>query len=159
MPTPHPSAPGSEAAEVRAAAERLRGPGIVFAVALALHAADHLRRSFSTLTPEVLWAGNLQTVGAAATLVLIFRRHRWAPLAAIAIGFPSAVGFVAAHLLPHWSAFSDSFIGARPEAHVNAFSWLAAVGEILADLWLGWAGLQVVRRVGLDTFGRTPTTA
>ncbi len=48
------------------------------------------------------------------------RRHPWAPLAAIAIGLSSAIGFTAAHLLPHLSSSSDPFTG----NHVAPVSWL-----------------------------------
>jgi hypothetical protein len=58
------------------------------------------------------------------------------------------VGFTAAHLLPHWSAFSDSFTGSEVAPHVTAFSWFAALFEIGADLAFGWAGLRVLRARG-----------
>ena len=61
------------------------------------------------------------------------------------IGFASAIGFSAAHLLPHWSAFSDAFTGAPPRAAVTAFSWFAAIFEIGAGLALGIAGLRALR--------------
>ena len=60
-------------------------------------------------------AGMVQIVLAAATVVLVFGGSRWAPHAAIVVGFVSAVGFTAAaHLLPTWGFFSDSFIHAPP---------------------------------------------
>jgi hypothetical protein len=124
----------------------LRVTGVVFLAALIVHGADHLRRGFDVLTPEVFWAGNLQLVMAVVTLVLVFTRHRWAPLAAVAIGFPSAIGFIAAHLLPHWSSFSDAF----PGGHVDGYSWAAAFIEIAADLAFGCAGVYVLRRTGWE---------
>jgi hypothetical protein len=78
----------------------LRYASVMFAVALIVHGADHLRRGTDVLTTEVLWAGNVQTIGALVTLVLVFTRHRWAPVAAIIIGFASAFGFTVVHLLP-----------------------------------------------------------
>src|SRR4051794_10080250 len=129
----------------------LRYAGVVFLVALLAHGADHLRRGFDVVSPEVSVAGNVQLVLAVVAVVLVFKRHRWAPVAAIAIGFPSAIGFTAAHLLPHWSSFSDSFTGSRVGAHVNGLSWAAALFEIAADLAFGFAGLYVLRRRGLDS--------
>lgn len=123
----------------------LRMSGVVFLVALLVHAADHLRRGFDVLTPTVFWAGNFQLIAAVVTLVLVFRRHPWGPAAAVAVGFASAIGFAAAHVLPHWSAFSDSFTGSNPAPDVTAFSWFAALFEIGADLAFGWAGLRVLR--------------
>jgi hypothetical protein len=123
----------------------LRSTGVVFLVALLVHAADHLRRGFDVLTATVFWAGNFQLAAAVVALVLVFRGHRWAPAAAVMVGFASAVGFTAAHLLPHWSTFSDSFTGAEVAPDVTAFSWFAALFEIGADLAFGWAGLRMLR--------------
>ena len=124
----------------------LRYAAVVFAVALIVHGADHFRRGFDLLTAEVFWAGNVQTAGAVGTLILVFTRSRWAPVAAVVIGFSSAFGFAVVHLLPDWGIFSDAFPGAHAGAEVTAFSWFAALFEIGADLALGLAGLQVLRR-------------
>jgi hypothetical protein len=140
------------------ASQSLRRVAVVFAVALAAHGADHLRRGSDVITAQVRWAGVAQTLLAVITLVLVFRRHPWAPLSAIAIGFSSALGFTAVHLLPHWSSFSDPFTGSRIAPHVTALSWVAALLEIGADIALGWAGLRVVRAHGtlapLDVLSR-----
>jgi len=122
-----------------------RWAAIAFGVALAVHGADHLRRGMAATPPAVMIAGSVQLPLAAVTLVLVFTRSRWAPHAAIAVGFASAVGFTAAHLLPHWGFFSDSFINAAPAAHVTMFSWVSAVAEITADLLVGIAGIAVLR--------------
>jgi hypothetical protein len=129
----------------RAGSDPLRIAAVVFAIALAVHGADHFRRGMDVLTPEVFWLGNLQIVGSLITLVLVFRRHRWAPAFAVAIGFASAIGFSAAHLLPHWGAFSDSFTGGHHAPGVTAFSWFAAMFEIGAGLALGITGLRALR--------------
>src|SRR5437763_14527955 len=71
---------------------------------LVLHGLDHLRRGLDVVTGEVLVAANLQALLAIGTAVLIFRRHRWAPAAAVAFGFGNIVGVALAHLVPHWSA-------------------------------------------------------
>lgn len=122
----------------------------IFAAALGLHAADHLRRGMNVVPHAVMVAGMVQIVAAAITVVLVVTGSRWAPYAAVAIGFASAVGFTAAHLLPTWGAFSDSFINAAPAARVTWFSWVTAVVEIAADLLFAVVGLAVL-------FGRRPT--
>src|SRR5690242_17610226 len=143
-----PAAPTPRTVGVgRRAADPLRVAAVVFAIALAVHGADHFRRGMDVLTPEVFWLGNLQIVLSVVTLVLVFRGHRWAPACAVAVGFASAIGFSAAHLLPHWSTFSDAFTGAHHAPHVTAFSWFAAGFEIVAGLALGIAGLRA-RRAG-----------
>jgi hypothetical protein len=123
----------------------LRVAATVFAVALLVHGTDHLRRGMDVLTPEVFWLGNVQLVVSLITLVLVFRDHRWAPAFAVGIGFASAIGFSAAHLLPHWSAFSDAFTGGHHAPGVTAFSWFAACFEIGAGLALGITGLRALR--------------
>ncbi|MDH6242381.1 hypothetical protein [Mycobacterium sp. OTB74] len=116
-----------------------------FAVALLLHGADHLRRGMNVIRPAVMVGGTAQLILAAVTIALVVTRNRWAPHAAVAIGFVSAVGFTAAHLLPTWGLFSDSFINAPPWARVTAFSWVTAIVEIAADLIFGVVGLMVLR--------------
>jgi hypothetical protein len=122
---------------------RLRWATAFFAIALSLHTADHLRRGMDVVPPAVMIAGMIQGV-AAITVGLVFLGNRWAPHSAILVGFASAVGFSAAHLLPTWGAFSDSFIDAAPAAGVTWFSWITAIVEILADLLLAGAGVAVL---------------
>jgi hypothetical protein len=124
----------------------LMASGVVFAVALLVHGADHARRGVGELQPTVFWLGNAQTVGALVALFLVFTGHRWGPAAAIAIGFASAVGFTVVHLFPDWGPLSDAFPGAAHQADVTAFSWFAALFEIAADLAFASAGLYALRR-------------
>ncbi|MGH3648409.1 MAG: hypothetical protein ACRDTM_14685 [Micromonosporaceae bacterium] len=124
---------------------RLRYAAIGFAVALLVHGADHARRGFDVVSTQIEWAGNTQVVLAVIAVALVFRGHRWAPYAAIVVGFASAPGFSAAHLLPTWGVFSDSYLDAPAAAGVTAFSWVTAVLEIAADLVFGWVGVQTLR--------------
>ena len=130
----------------RQASERLlRMTAAVFAVAVVVHGADHLRRGIDASTELVRGAGALQFIAGAIAVVLVFRGHRSAPVWAASVGLASAVGFAAAHLLPHWSAFSDAYTGSVVAPHVTAFSWFTALFEIAADLAFGIAGLTAVR--------------
>ena len=124
----------------------LRTAGVVFAIALGVHGADHFRRGMDVLSGPVFWAGNLQIGLSLVTLALIFLRHRLAPVFAVVLGFASAIGFTVAHVLPHWSSFSDSFTGAHPAPHVTGFSWFAAAFEIGSGLYLGIAAVVTMRR-------------
>jgi hypothetical protein len=135
----------STASTARDADRILRYAAVVFAVALIVHGADHLRRGIDVLATAVFWAGTVQLIGAVVTLVLVFTRNRWAPVAAVIIGFSSAFGFTVVHLLPDWGVFSDAFPGAHAHADVTAFSWTAALFEIGADLAIGFAGVHVLR--------------
>lgn len=120
----------------------LRKAATVFAAGLFLHTADHFRRGVDILTRHVLVAGTLSTAGAVVVLALVFTRHPWAPTTAAALGLGMAVGVSAAHLLPTWSAFSDSL----PDGHVSAVTWVAVLLEIVGAAFMGAAGLLALRR-------------
>jgi len=129
----------------RVAADRfLRVTAAVFAVAVVVHGADHLRRGTDVVTTVVRDAGAIQFVLGAVAVLLVFRGHRWAPAAAVFVGFASAAGFGAAHLLPHWSVFSDPYVGRVVAPRVNGFSWFSALFEIAADVAFGIAGLRAL---------------
>jgi hypothetical protein len=112
-----------------------------FAAALVIHGVDHLRRGFAVVTPEVLWGGSLLSVIGLAAVLLVLRGHRLAPLVAVAVGFPTAAGVVAAHLLPRWSALSDSFVSNGADLS----SWVTVLAEIVAAVALGVAGARALR--------------
>jgi hypothetical protein len=130
--------------------DRLQVATAVFVAALVVHGIDHTRRGFDVITNWVLAAGTLQNTLAVITIVLVVRRHSLAPTMATAVGFASAIGFTAAHLLPHWSGLSDSFTGSAVAPHVTGLSWFAALFEIAADLWLGVEGLRAWRRTSVS---------
>jgi hypothetical protein len=123
----------------------LRHTAVVFAVAVAIHGLDHLRRGPDVVTDVVRGAGATQFVLAGAAVMLVFRRHPFAPALAAFVGLASAVLFVAAHLLPQWSAFSDPYTGAQVAPGVTGFSWFTALFEIAADTAFGVAGLRSMR--------------
>jgi hypothetical protein len=108
--------------------------------------------------PAVMTAGMVQGVLAVMTIIFVFRGNRWAPHGAVIIGFVSALGFAAAHLLPTWGAFSDSFIDPTAAAGVTWFSWVSAVAEILADLLFGVTGVAALaaRRATGATVASSP---
>jgi hypothetical protein len=127
---------------------------IFFAIGFAIHNGDHIRRGATSVTTELFWAGNAAAVVSVAAIVLVLTRHRLAALVAVWAGFPLAIGFAAAHVLPTWSALSDSFV----DGHVSAFSWVAALLEIAGALVLGVAGLYVLRHQQLG-IGRAASEA
>jgi hypothetical protein len=122
--------------------ESLIGASLAFLAANLLHGADHWRQGLGRLTTEVLVAGGLLTLLAFATVALALRHHPWAPLVAAAVGFGSAFGVAAAHLAPHWSAFSDSY----PDVSVDALSWAIVLAEITTAFVLGLAAIRELRR-------------
>lgn len=104
----------------------LRSAAIVFAVGLALHTADHVRRGVGVLTPEVLWGGTVLTLVGVVAIAAVLARHRLAPKVAVVVGFYTAVAVATTHLLPHWSSLSDAF----PGSGVGWLSWAAVSVEI-----------------------------
>jgi hypothetical protein len=117
---------------------------LFYLAAWAVHTGDHIRRGLGTVTPEVSTLGSIAAFAQLVAVAAVLGRHRLAPLLAVVIGFPDAIGIAAVHLLPHWSSFSDAF----PSAHgtgVTAFSWFAAVLEIVAAFAFAAAGLYALR--------------
>src|SRR6478609_4545383 len=134
---------------------RLWIAGIAFAVGSTVHIVDHLRRGQGSVTDLLFTMGNLALVLQVVTITLILTRHRLAPVVAVAAGFPLAIGFAAAHWLPHWSAMSD------PVWQIDSatwFSYVASTAEILGALAVGICGLAVVRDRGLESFATRPVS-
>jgi hypothetical protein len=102
------------------------------------------------MPPSIMLGGMLQGVFVLAAIVLVVRHHRWAPQAAILVGFGSAVLFTYAHVLPTLlPGYQDSFTSG-PRINVTWFSWLTAVAEIGAGLVLGYVGLHARPRLTAD---------
>jgi hypothetical protein len=131
----------------------LRAAALVFAAGFVLHNADHVRRGFDALTAHVLVAGSLGGLLTLGAIGLVLARHPLAPLAAVAVGYQMAVGVAAVHLLPRWSAFSDSL----PDGPVDGWTWVAVLAEIAGALAFGLAGSYALRRDGWPEvrFGRS----
>lgn len=117
---------------------------LFYALGLALHTADHLRRGLDVLTPQVIWAGNLSTAAGITVAILVILGHRSGPLLAAVTGVPVAVGVAAVHLLPKWSALSDPFLDAHGTG-VTALSWSVVLIEIVGALSMGVVGYAIVR--------------
>jgi hypothetical protein len=88
------------------------------------------------MTPQVYWAGMLSPVVALIAIGLAVLEARPAPVVAVGVGFGSAIGVAAVHLLPRWSAFSDAFPGSK----VDSLSWAVVLVEIVAAILFGVAG-------------------
>jgi hypothetical protein len=115
---------------------------IAFVAANVAHTLDHLRQGTSQLTNEIMAGGAVISLLAVATLVLVLRGDRRAPLVAAVVGLWTAAGVAASHIAPHWSAFSDSY----PEIHADALSWVVMLAEVAAAAALGLVGLRELRR-------------
>jgi hypothetical protein len=103
-----------------------------------LHSLDHLRQGTGDLATEVLAGGTVISILAVLTLVLALRRHPRAALWAAVVGTWSALGVIASHMAPHWSALSDSYF----EIHADALSWVVMLAEVSAAAYLGLVGFR-----------------
>jgi hypothetical protein len=124
--------------------EALGVANLVFVLAMTLHGIDHLTqaRGAGALSREVVWGGVVLAVIALATLPLTLGRHPRAPLAAAVVGLWTAFAVAAAHLAPHWSAFSDPY----PDLGLGVWSWTVVLAEIVAGLVFGLIGVARLRR-------------
>ena len=113
-----------------------------FVAANVLHSLDHLRQGTGDLATEVLAGGTAISILAVLTLVLALRRHPRAALWAAVVGTWSALGVIASHMAPHWSALSDSYF----EIHADALSWVVMLAEVAAAAYLGLVGFRTLRR-------------
>ena len=120
---------------------RLLAANAALAALLVLHIADHTVRqpADAQLGLVASLPGLLGTVAVLLTLMLVARRQRWAPLLAGAIGLATALGFVAIHLAPHWSMFSDPY----PGRSLDAASWIQMSASLVCGLWLAYEGRRV----------------
>lgn len=135
---------------------RLIAAAYLFAFGSAIHLVDHLRRGQGSVTDQLYVAGNVGLILQVAVITLVLTRHRTAPIAAVSAGFPLALGFIAAHWLPHWSSLSDSFV----DDGAAVFSYVASLAEIVGALAVGIAGLAVLRdRGGLASSARSVRTS
>jgi hypothetical protein len=117
---------------------------IAFLAANVAHTLDHQRQGTERLTTEIYIGGSLISILAVVTLVMALRHNPQAPLVATVVGFWTALGVTASHILPHWSALSDPY----PDLNVDALSWVIVLLEIGAAAALGVVGLSELRRSG-----------
>ena len=126
----------------------LRAAAVANAVAIAVHFADHLRRGVDASPKAVVALGLLALVFQAAAIVAALTGRAYAPLLAVAVALPDAIGVAAVHLLPRWSALSDAFPGPGAAPGVTALSWASGVAEIATGLVFAYAGWVAVRARG-----------
>jgi hypothetical protein len=128
----------------------LRWAAILFAIGWGVHVLDHLRRGMSASPHAVMVGGMIQGSFVVVAIVMALGgrpQRRWAPEAAVVVGFGSAVLFTYAHLLPTFlPAYQDSFVSG-PRINVTWFSWLSAFTEIGTGIVFAIAGLPAGRSV------------
>ena len=118
--------------------ELLRFTAIAFAIGFSVHGLDHLVRGLDASPGSVVAAGTVQGVLVAVAVWMAVTGRRGAPVAAILVGFGSALLFTYGHLLP---VSLDSYV-AEPHTNVTWFSWATAAGEIGTGIAFGIAGAR-----------------
>lgn len=117
---------------------------LAFALGFSIHGVDHLLRGMSASPPFIMAAGMVQGLFVVLAIAMVAMNRPRAPLAAIAVGFGSAVGFTYAHLLPTLlPGYQDSFVSA-PHLNVTWFSWFSALAEIGTGIVFGIVGVREV---------------
>ena len=121
-------------------AQGLLAAVVVWNLTTLSHGADHLRQGLGRLSFEVFAIASTGALLALLTLALVLREHRYAPHLAIYGGVNVALGLVASHFMPHWSAFSDPY----QDAGVDALSWGIAIVDAGAALLAAYVGYRVL---------------
>lgn len=121
---------------------RLLVASAICALGYVLHNVDHARRGLAGTPDAVVWAGTLLLLLAAVVFTLVTTDHPGAPLLAAGLGFGTAIGVSAAHLLPDWGALSDPLV----DRSASAVTWIAVLAEIAGGLVLGVVATQIVLR-------------
>ncbi len=128
-------------------ARPLRWAAVLFAVGWGVHVSDHLRRGMAASPHAIMVGGMIQGLFVVVAIVMAITGRRWAPEAAIAVGFGSAILFTYAHLLPsYFPAYQDSFVSG-PRINVTWFSWVSAAAEIGTGIVFAIAGRLVLSRL------------
>lgn len=110
--------------------------------ALILHGLDHALDPALRHTPsDVNLVGTIGFVGAGVSLVLAWIGIRAALVFSLLTGVANAVGFVAVHLLPHWSALSQPF----GQVGAGALPWASLVLTIGVAAALAFVALRLPR--------------
>jgi hypothetical protein len=122
---------------------RLLIANAALAALLAGHVADHVARqpAGEQLGLVASLPGLLGTVAVFVTLALVARRTRHAAQLAGIVGLATSLGFVAVHLAPHWSMFSDPYA----DRYLDAGSWIEMLAALAGGLWVSWEALRACR--------------
>jgi len=120
---------------------RLRVLAAGYAAAVAIHAADHLRRGLDASPRWVIAVGGITILLQMFAAYAVVTGDPRAPRIALAVTLPLALGVVLVHLLP---GGSDALVGANAAPGANAFSVVTAALEVATGLalaataWTSW---------------------
>lgn len=118
------------------------------------HTADHSLRHDTSATEALAAVGLAGIAGAALLLALAVAAKPIAAPGALVLGLGTALGFVAVHVAPAWSA---AFSYPYPELGLDALSWAILLAAIAAAIWVAVEGARA-RSQGAPA-GAEPTPA
>ena len=123
-----------------ATSKQLTWAALALLASLVLHDLDHLRQGRS-IEPFVVGLGVVGDISTLTMVALVIRGHRFAPHAAVLVGFANFFGFIGVHVVPDWGPLSDGY----PGLPVDTLSWVIVFVPMAAALWLGVTGLSQLR--------------
>lgn len=123
---------------------RLLFANLALAILLAGHIADHtLRQSGGTQLGLAASLPGLLGAGAVfVSLAFVVAGYRYAPQIAGTIGLLTALGFVAVHLAPDWSMFSDPY----EDRYLDTVSWIQMLASLAGGLLVAFEARRLVGR-------------
>jgi hypothetical protein len=119
----------------------LAAANLTLVALLVVHTLDHVLRQTAPVPAEAAFAGIAGIGVTLAALGLSLAQSRLAPLATAGVGFATAVGFVAIHVVPEWSLFSQPYA----DIDVDALSWTGMLVPAVAAAGIGALGLSRLR--------------
>lgn len=125
---------------------RLLLANIVLAVLIVGHVADHgLRQpADEQLSRVASLPGLLGALAIFVSLAVVATGYRHAPRIAGVVGVLTALGFVAVHLVPHWSLFSDPY----PDRSLDAVSWIQMLATLAGGLHVAFEAWRYANKGG-----------
>ncbi|MDX6688724.1 MAG: hypothetical protein QOG15_181 [Solirubrobacteraceae bacterium] len=131
---------------------RLLYANLALAILLAGHIADHTLRqsggdqlSFVASLPGLLGA-----LAVFVSLGFVVAGYRDAPQIAGTMGLLTALGFVAVHLAPHWSMFSDPY----EDRYLDAASWIQMLASLAGGLLVAFEARRLLNGPAAGVEGR-----
>ena len=86
------------------------------------------------MSRDVFWAGTLALIVEVAVVAVIFSRHRDAAWAAVAVGFPLAMGYILVHFTPARGWLSDSLLSVGSVVSIVAAGYVPRIRVEEAEL-------------------------